>query len=194
MRIPLQNLIEMDEPPEDAYDPLVEHAPMDALMRQPKNDRDLIQARAKSVVTLLSHGMEAELDDAEDSEARKQFHSLTQKRTLDPHSLMRPAVIMKLSALLSEYDYEVVRDAEQIRTYVTNRLIEESDSKMPGNIRMQALKALGAITEVGLFTERSEITVKTMPLENLEAALHARLIDLLPQDYNIVTTDQLAAC
>ena len=96
---------------------------------------------------------------------------------------------MKLGALLSEYDHEVVRDAVQMRQYITNRLLEESDPKMPAGQRLKALQMLGQITEVGLFTERVEMTVKTMPMDNLEAKLYSKLKTLLPQEYTEILNE-----
>ena len=190
----LQHLIEMDGPSDVAYDPLIEISPPP---RTPRSPHELLTAKAKSAVFELSHGMEATLDEDEESEARSIFHAYTQNDHLQAkkgiqvqaqiNHVTKPGVILKLAALMSEYDYEVVRDAEQMRTYVTNRLLEESDPKMPASQRLQALKALGSITEVGLFTERTEITVHTMPMENLEAELHKRLITLLPEEYTDVT-------
>jgi hypothetical protein len=68
----------------------------------------------------------------------------------------------------------VVRDAAQLRTYVTNKLILESDNP-DARIRMQALKMLGQITDVGLFTEKTEITINNKANSELEALLREKL-------------------
>lgn len=182
----LQHLIDSPDPCE-AYEPLVERAPIETLIRPPGSTREELKAKAQSAAALLAHGMEATLDEAEDTTAMQQFNNILQSRVINPATLVKPGVILKLTALLSEYDHQVVRDAQQMRTYVTNRLLQESDPKMPAGQRLRALNLLGQITGVDLFTERSEITVRTMPTENLEAALHAKLITLLPSDYKTVT-------
>jgi hypothetical protein len=79
-----------------------------------------------------------------------------------------------LGTLLNAYDMLVVRDAAQLRTYVTNKLILESDNP-DARIRMQALKMLGQITDVGLFTEKTEITINNKANSELEALLREKL-------------------
>jgi|TARA_R110000868_G_scaffold348339_1_gene609333 hypothetical protein len=76
--------------------------------------------------------------------------------------------------ILSEYDVEVVREAKQLRHYVTNRLVIESDN-MDARIRMKALELLGKISDVGLFSERTEVTINTKSTIELEDTLKAKL-------------------
>jgi len=178
----LEHLIRM---PEDlgTYEPTIERAPAKELIRDASSDRELIKAKAKTTATMLQHGLEATIDDAENDKALQQFHRHIQQLPIEPHTLNSPAVVLKLTALLSEYDHEVVQDAAQMRTYITNRLLEESGPDKPANVRMRALENLGKITGVDLFTERSEVTVKTITTENLEQRLHDRLRTLMPDEY-----------
>ena len=181
MQTPLQHLI--DESEFDCLEPQVERARLESLLRKPKSPREEVQAKAKSAAVLLAAGMRVAIDDKEETEARRQFHRELQHLPIEPPT--KSAVVLKLSALLSEYDHQIVRDAAQMRDYVTNRLLEESAPTMPAAQRLAALKLLGQITEVGLFTERTEITVKQLPTENLEAKLHEKLKLLLPQDVEV---------
>jgi hypothetical protein len=158
-------------------------------MHQAKNDREDLHARVKTTAALLQHGLEASLDDEEEQTATKQFNRVIQQLPIQANTLNRPGIVLKLAAMMGEYDYEVVRDAAQMRQYVTNRLLEESDPKMPATQRLRALQLLGTITEVGLFTERTEVTVKTMPIESLEAKLHAKLQTLLPMEYTEILNE-----
>lgn len=95
--------------------------------------------------------------------------------------LKNPAVVVHLKMLLSEYDREIVTSAATIRNYVTNRLIEESDNDDP-RIRMRALELLGKISDVGLFTEKSEVTIRQRPTEELERLLRERLAKVINSD------------
>lgn len=182
METPLSHLLEM---PDDlgAYEPTVERAPLNALIREPISDKEELSARARTTATLFQHGLEASIDDKEELVASQQFQRHIQQLPIQANTLERPAVVLKLTAMMSEYDFEVVRDASQMRTYVTNRLLEESAPGMPANIRIRALESLGKITGVDLFTERTEITVKTMTVESIESKLHEKLRLLLPQEY-----------
>ena len=88
--------------------------------------------------------------------------------------LSRPGVITHIGALLSEYDKTVVQSAAQLRTYITNRLILETDSADP-RVRLKALEMLGKVSDVGLFTDKTEITMRHRPTEELEQLLRERL-------------------
>jgi hypothetical protein len=79
-----------------------------------------------------------------------------------------------LDNLLSEYDHELVNSAVRIREYVKNKLLEDSAS-IDGKLRIKALELLGKMKDVGLFTDRVEITHKTKTDEELEAELTKKL-------------------
>jgi hypothetical protein len=85
-----------------------------------------------------------------------------------------PGSVQHLKEILSEYDHIVVKSAVQIRTFVTNKLIEES-SNPDAKIRMRALELLGKIGDVGLFIERTEITVKHKTTVELQSLVRGRL-------------------
>ncbi len=77
---------------------------------------------------------------------------------ITPAQLFHPTIISKLTALVTEYDQKVVTDAAQLRTYITNRLIEVSNC---GDSRqeLRALELLGKVSDVGLFSEKTEINI-----------------------------------
>jgi hypothetical protein len=85
----------------------------------------------------------------------------------------RPAV-KRLDRVLSELDEEIVNVAMRLRAYTTNKLIEESENPDP-KVRIKALELLGKVKDVGLFSEKIEITHKTKSDEELEAEIRQRL-------------------
>ena len=178
----LQHLIDMPDDIE-LYEPTIERAPLDKLIRKPKTVREAIRSKAATVANLVAHGVEIDMTLDDDDTAVREFQKIIADPTTTITSMPKPAVILKLAAMLSEYDHEVVQNAVQMRTYVTNRLLEESSPRQPPAVRMKALDLLGKINGVDLFTERTELTVKTMPMENLEAQLYSRLKVLLPEEY-----------
>lgn len=93
-------------------------------------------------------------------------------------SITTPGAVRHLSTILGEYDHLVVQSAVQLRTYVTNKLIEESDNNDP-KIRIRALELLGKIGDVGLFVERSEVTVKHKTTIELQSSIKERIAKLL---------------
>ena len=107
----------------------------------------------------------------EDKEQARQVYEGKKKTS---YALQNPAVGKHLATLLNEYDKQVVESSVQLRTYITNRLIEESNSK-DARTRMRALELLGKITDVGLFAERTEITIKHQSTEELEKRLYEKL-------------------
>jgi len=95
--------------------------------------------------------------------------------------LSSPGTVVHLKAILDEYDKAVVESAAQIRTFVTNKLLLETENPDP-RIRMKALELLGKISDVGLFTEKTEITMRHRPTEELEQLLRERLTKTLDAD------------
>lgn len=92
--------------------------------------------------------------------------------------LSRPGVVSHLAAILNEYDKTVVKSAAQLRTYITNKLIIESENPDP-RIRIKSLEMLGKISDVGLFTDKTEITMRHRPTEELEQMLRERLTKVI---------------
>lgn len=92
-----------------------------------------------------------------------------------PKLLSSPGAVVHVKAILDEYDKTVVQSAAQIRTYVTNRLIADSANPDP-RVRLKCYELLGKISDVGLFTDKSEVTLKHRPTEELEQLLRERLM------------------
>ena len=92
--------------------------------------------------------------------------------------LSSPGMVVYLQSLLSEYDTVIVKSAHQLRTYVTNKLIIDSANPDP-RIRLKSLEMLGKISDVGLFTDKTEITMRHRPTEELEQLLRERLTKVL---------------
>lgn len=90
-----------------------------------------------------------------------------------PSQLLHPTVAAKLTALVTEYDQKVVDNAAQLRTYITNRLLEVSKC---GDARheLRALELLGKVSDVGLFSEKTEINI-THTAGALEHALKDKI-------------------
>jgi hypothetical protein len=70
----------------------------------------------------------------------------------------------------------------QIRLLVTNKLIIDSDSP-DDRTRLRALEMLGKITDVGLFTEKSEVTINHRSTADLVDSIRNKLHKLMhPED------------
>lgn len=87
-----------------------------------------------------------------------------------------------LNNILRNYETEVVSDAKRLRTFVTNKLIMETENP-DGRIRIKALELLGKISDVGLFTERTEVTINNRANNELADMLRDKLRKLMvPSD------------
>lgn len=84
---------------------------------------------------------------------------------------------MMVRCILEDYLAPIVREAQDLRYYVTNRLIIESDSADP-RIRIKALELIGKIKGVDLFSEHSEVTVHNKSDTELVSVLKAKLAKL----------------
>jgi hypothetical protein len=98
----------------------------------------------------------------------------------DDRVLSSPGTIIQIKAILDEYDREVVQSARQIRTYVTNKLIVDSTHPDP-RVRLKCYEMLGKISDVGLFTDKTEVTMRHRPTEELEQLLRERLMKTIEE-------------
>jgi hypothetical protein len=93
----------------------------------------------------------------------------------------KPAVYKSVKSILDEYSLRVVDNAMQIRLLVTNKLILDSDSP-DDRTRLRALEMLGKITDVGLFTEKSEVTINHRSTEDLVNSIRNKIHRLMHPD------------
>jgi hypothetical protein len=143
--------------------------------------RDKALAACNSAILLEKEGYSGKEETAD--ELRKEISIQLNEEAAGRQSKIAdiattPAGAIFVQTILSKFDEAVVREAQQLRTYITNRLIVESDSLDP-KVRLKALELLGKITEVGLFTERSEVTINQKSTEDLSEALKAKLRKLM---------------
>jgi flagellar basal body-associated protein FliL len=90
---------------------------------------------------------------------------------------MTPAALQFTADLLEKFGHRVVEDAVQVRHLVMNKLLIETDNE-DARIRLRALELLGKMTDVGLFTERSEVTVTHQTTDELRERLKTKLMEL----------------
>jgi hypothetical protein len=64
---------------------------------------------------------------------------------------------------------------------VTNKLIEETENPDP-RIRIRALELLGKVSDVGLFAEKSEVTITHQTSDDLKEKLREKLARLVNPD------------
>jgi len=144
--------------------------------------REKARAAANAVNLLEKHGLDPRMDDesemfiagrrvteyAEDPDAAsKEFSAKAIART-------PPAALQLTHKILEDYGHSIVQSSVQIRHMVVNKLVQETENPDP-RIRVKALELLGKMSDVGLFTERSEVTVTHQSTADLREQLKARL-------------------
>jgi hypothetical protein len=72
--------------------------------------------------------------------------------------------------MVAMYSGMVVRDLADLKLYVVNKLLQESEHP-DGKVRMQAIKALGEVDGVDAFKKRTEVTHKLQSIEEVEKEL-----------------------
>jgi hypothetical protein len=76
----------------------------------------------------------------------------------------------RISGMLREYNNEFVADAAQLRKVVTNKLLDLASCGDP-KIEIKATEMLGKISDVGLFSEKTEISVTYNNTADLDQAI-----------------------
>jgi hypothetical protein len=89
-----------------------------------------------------------------------------------------PAALLLTKHILDEFGHRVVEDAVQIRNLVTNKLVQETENADP-RVRLKALELLGKISDVGLFAEKSEVTITHQTTDDIKARLREKLTRLV---------------
>jgi len=88
--------------------------------------------------------------------------------------LQLPEEVRSSVAMLSEYQWQFVKQAEELRSMAVAKIVKETDHP-DARIRLKALDMLGKVTEVALFTERVEVKKAEMSDAELEAKIKEKL-------------------
>tara|TARA_R110000744_G_scaffold95516_1_gene184512 strand:+ start:622 stop:1212 length:591 start_codon:yes stop_codon:yes gene_type:complete len=102
----------------------------------------------------------------------------SKKVTAKKAATLTPASLLMTNSILQEFGQSVVDSAVQIRHMVTNKLVLETDNPDP-RVRIRALELLGKISDVGLFAEKSEVTITHQSTDDLRGKLRSKLAKLI---------------
>jgi hypothetical protein len=89
-------------------------------------------------------------------------------------ALRTPKSVQHVVGMLTAYEWSFVEHAQQIRSYIVAGLMDETKDKKP-EVRLKAYKMLGEVTEVALFTQRTEVVHKDMSDEQIQSEIEKRL-------------------
>jgi len=92
--------------------------------------------------------------------------------------LTNPNTAFAAAAFLRTYGAQLALDVAQARSAITNKLMEIANCGDP-RYELKALELLGKHSDIGLFTERSEVVVKYRDPQSLEEEIKERVKRLM---------------
>ena len=144
-----------------------------------------VEAAANTAKELGEHGIDLEPTKEDKDTAAKLSvayaddpEDVSKKVTEKKMSTLTPASLVLTDNILKEFGRSVVESSVQIRHLVTNKLIEETENPDP-RVRIRALELLGKISDVGLFAEKSEVTITHQSTDDLRERLRSKLTKLV---------------
>jgi len=142
-------------------------------------------AAAETAKLLSHHGLDIDVDSNDKDVAAALATSYAEdpegtskQATASRVSKLTPATLLLTDKILKDFGHSVVESSVQLRHLVTNKLIEESDNP-DARIRIRALELLGKISDVGLFAEKSEVTITHQTTDDIKEKLRTKLTKLI---------------
>lgn len=147
--------------------------------------KDRTEAASNTALELAEHGLDIEPTKEDKDIASKLAvayaddpEKVSKKASSKKVSKLPPASLILTNQILQEFGHSVAESATQIRHLVTNKLLIESENADP-RIRVRALELLGKISDVGLFSEKSEVTITHQSTDDLREKLRSKLEKLV---------------
>jgi hypothetical protein len=135
--------------------------------------KDRVEAASNTALELEEQGLEMEITKEDKDVASKLAiayadnpEKTSKKASHKNISTLTPASLLLTNSILQEFGQSVVDSALQVRHLVTNKLLLESENADP-RVRIRALELLGKISDVGLFAEKSEVTITHQSTDDL---------------------------
>ena len=146
--------------------------PVDLTPQEAKTLHERAKAAFNTMEFLAAMGLEPKKENmqAAKREAERQFAG-------SPAAGRRPfnaETTIWLDKLLSNYNNAIIDDTVRLKTYVTTKLIEESEGEKAAD-RLRALESLGRLTQLGMFADKVEISVNTKSTDELKEDLSKKL-------------------
>jgi hypothetical protein len=135
-------------------------------------DSSIAQEEADEVFAQFSEIAKKQFENAM-SDKPKRGRPRTRTDTA-PALLEKVPVAQRISTMLREYNNPIVADAAELRLVVTNKLLDLAGCGDP-RIEIKATEMLGKISDVGLFTEKTEITVTYHNISDIDEAIKDKI-------------------
>ena len=159
--------------------------PFDISDDQPLTHKDAV-ATAVNTADLISQ-LGGGLDFSNDDLDKAQKLVLGQEKTNTPKHVTFRGEAAAAHSLIREYDFTAFADALQARNFITNKLVRLADCGDP-KLELKALELLGKISDVGLFTDKTEVTIKNVELGDIENQIRTKLFKILGNSMAVDTS------
>jgi hypothetical protein len=168
-----------------SIEPTDEHpVPYDTGAETPATFVEELETAAKTVELQVELGATLELDPEEAERQQALLKEAIEKKKAK--NLTDPNTAFAAAAFLRTYGAQLALDVASARAAITNKLMELANCGDP-KYELKALELLGKHSDIGLFTERSEVTINYKNPEDLEAAIKERVKRLLNADVIDIT-------
>lgn len=141
-----------------------------------KNFHETVVVAANTAEMLQDLGATIEIEKDDIDKTLDLFKAAN--RHVAKHALKQPSTASAAALFLRSYANQVATDAAEMRSAITAKLMEIANCGDP-RYELKALELLGKHSDIGLFTERSEITINHKTSSDLEEAIKERVKRLL---------------
>ena len=163
--------------PSVKLEPTKDHpVPYDTSPQKPDTLLDEMAVAANTIDVQKALGVAVAVDGADIEQEKALLKEVVEKKKVK--NLTNPNTAFAASAFLKTYGAQLAMDAAQARAAITNKLMEIANCGDP-RYELKALELLGKHSDIGIFTERSEITVNYKDPEALESQIKERVKRLL---------------
>jgi hypothetical protein len=172
----LQHLITADEAD---FSPIPEAGPPDLIPLDKLSPAETFDGKIKTADFLSSIVADDEeiISEASETRAVEAFSAVISQSPDAKQKILElqlPEEVRSSVAMLSQYQWQFVKQAEELRSMAMAKIVKETDHP-DARIRLKALDMLGKVTEVALFTERVEVKKAEMSDAELEARIKEKL-------------------
>ena len=171
-------------------EPTAEHkVPFDLSDEQPKTHADSVAIAVNTVDFIEQLDGCIDYDNKSLEQAGKLIVGTEKSAT--PKTVSVSSEAKAASVLVKRFDFQAFGDQLQARNFITNKLITLADHGDP-KVELKALELLGKHSDIGLFTERSEITIHHTTSSSLESSIKERIKRLMNADVTDLKPNMMA--
>ena len=171
-------------------EPTAEHPiPFDLSDEQPKTHADSVAIAVNTVDFIEQLDGCIDYDNKSLEQSGKLITGTEKSAT--PKTVSVSGQAKAASVLIKEFDFQAFSDQIQARNFITNKLITLADHGDP-KVELKALELLGKHSDIGLFTERSEITIHHTTSSSLENSIKERIKRLMNADVTDLKPNMMA--